>query len=61
MNIMAELIIGGWMSTIGMFGFFALSESGKPAAIGRQLASVLEFVVSVLRVPEEILQLRLRS
>jgi len=40
--MVAKLIIGGWMTTLVMFGFWALVESGKLLKIREGIKSRLE-------------------
>ncbi|MFZ0956431.1 MAG: hypothetical protein WAN60_08815 [Candidatus Sulfotelmatobacter sp.] len=42
MSLFAKLMIAGWASTFVMFGFYALSESGKLLKIRERIASWLE-------------------
>ena len=42
MSVIAKLIIGGWATTLVMFGFWALAESGKLLKIRESIKSWLK-------------------
>jgi hypothetical protein len=42
MSLVVKLMIGGWTTTLAMFGFYALSESGKLLQIRKRIALWLE-------------------
>ncbi|HTU41187.1 MAG TPA: hypothetical protein VMF10_05730 [Candidatus Aquilonibacter sp.] len=56
MRTMAELIIGGWVTTIAMFVLFGLCERGRLITFRRKLVSALDYLASVLRVPEDSME-----
>jgi hypothetical protein len=61
MHFAVKLIVGGWTTTIALFVLFALHESGKFIAIRKQLILLAEFLILILRVPEEILESQPKS
>jgi hypothetical protein len=42
MSLVVKLMIGGWITTFAMIGFFALKESGKLIKIRKRMALWLE-------------------
>jgi hypothetical protein len=42
MSLFVKLMIGGWTTTLVIFGFFALSESGQLFKIRRRVVLWLE-------------------
>ena len=56
MSIVVMLMIGGWVTTFAMYGFFALDESGKLLEIREHVALWLETLAAQVRMPEEGLQ-----
>jgi hypothetical protein len=44
MTVVTKLIIGGWISEIGLVCIFALNESGKLLKMHRRLGQWLEWV-----------------
>jgi hypothetical protein len=53
MSIVVELMIGGWIGTICMITFFALSESGQLTRIRKRVATWVENSAPVVTMPEE--------